>query len=104
MEKDNKYRVLVDDNFHYHDEDYRREAGEYDSEAEAVSVCRQISKASLDELYEPGMKAHDLIAKYQALGDDPWILGPEAKNIFSAWEYVEKNAKNYILKKKLYAD
>jgi hypothetical protein len=54
------YKVMVDDNFHYQDEEERREKGVYDSPREAAEVCRGIVDQSLADGYRPGISAKDL--------------------------------------------
>lgn len=42
-----KYIVMVDDNFHYMDEDERYQAGEFDTPQEAINLCKEIVEASI---------------------------------------------------------
>jgi hypothetical protein len=49
-----RFRVLVDDNFHFTDEDERHQAGEYDDYESAVAKCRAIVEESLQEQLKPG--------------------------------------------------
>jgi hypothetical protein len=90
-----KYKVLVDDNFHYMEEDARTELGTYDSVEEALAACRNIVDAWLAANYKPGMSAKELIEQYRSFGDDPFIVGlpgvPEQVK-FSAWDYAAERA------------
>jgi hypothetical protein len=49
-----KYRVLVDDNYHYMDESERYELGEFDTLEEAVAACKKVVDAFLKDAYRPG--------------------------------------------------
>jgi hypothetical protein len=86
-----RYKVLVDDNFHYMDEDERSEYGVFDSIEAAAAACRQIVDRSLQHLYKPGMTAAELYDQYTSFGDDPFIVplgGGGAPARFSAWGYA----------------
>jgi hypothetical protein len=50
-----RYRVLVDDNFHYMNADERRQAGVYKTVDKALAVCRRIVDRSLEQMYRRGM-------------------------------------------------
>jgi len=86
-----RYKVLVDDNFHYQDQDERWEHGTYESVEEAIAACRDIVDRSLEEEYTVGMSAEALYRRYVSFGDDPFIVvldGPHEGVIFSAWTYA----------------
>jgi hypothetical protein len=87
-----KYRVLVDDNFHYMDESERYCAGEYDTEEEAVNKCKAIVESSLEGSKKIESNAADLYASYTMFGEDPFIMGPTNGN-FSAWDYAKQRSK-----------
>ena len=55
-----RYRVMVDDNFHYMDIDARREQGTYETVEEALAACRGIVDHGLAEKYTPGVSAEAL--------------------------------------------
>jgi hypothetical protein len=88
-----KYRVLVDDNYHYMDESERYEHGEFDTLEEAVVACKRIVDEFLTANYKPGMSAGELEELYKMFGEDPWVAGggPEVK--FSAWTYASERAR-----------
>ena len=91
-----RYRVMVDDNFHYMDENERYEHGTYDTMDEALAVCRAIVEQSLKHGYAPGMTAEALYEGYVAFGDDPFIIvidGTDERAKFSAWTYAKGAAK-----------
>jgi hypothetical protein len=83
---DKKFIVMVDDNFHFMDEDSRYCLGEFDNEAEALAAARQVVDRFLLENYKSGMTAEELWEGYANFGEDPWI----SNHSFSAWEYARK--------------
>jgi len=88
-----KYRVLVDDNFHYMDEDERSSHGEFDTLDAAIDVCKSIVDRCLEHHYEPGMTAESLYSQYTSFGEDPFIVGPGISTpVFSAWTYAKQRA------------
>ena len=87
------YRVLVDDNFHYMQEDERYEAGTFGSYAEALAKCKAIVEACLRQMAKPGMTADELYSSYVTFGDDPWIPEtPTDADRFSAWDYARERS------------
>src|SRR6185369_13898070 len=86
-----RYKVLVDDNFHYQDADARWEHGNYESVEEALAACREIVDRSLEEQYRVGMSAEALYHRYVSFGEDPFIVAQDGTDkgvIFSAWSYA----------------
>ncbi len=84
-----RYRVMVDDNFHYMDEDERYCDGSYDDYDTALVRCKAIVDSCLTSQYEPGMAADALFARYRDFGQDPFILpSPSDRQHFSAWTYA----------------
>jgi hypothetical protein len=79
------YKIFVDDNFHFMDEDERYCAGEFETAAEALAKCRQIVEADIENCAKPGMTAAEIYDAYTSFGDDPFIKGVE----FSAWTYAK---------------
>ena len=91
-----RYRVVVDDNFHYMDPDERREQGTYETVEEALATCRGIVDHSLAENYEPGVSADALYDHYVGFGDDPFIVvlgGADDRAKFSAWDYAKERCR-----------
>lgn len=88
------YTVMVDDNFHYMEEDERRTLGTFVTLEEALAACRGVVDRWLAEHCAPGMTAAELYSQYVSFGDDPFILGDEdgARCSFSAWDYAKKRA------------
>jgi hypothetical protein len=89
-----RYKVLVDDNFHYHDPNDRRLHGVYETAAEAIAACRAIVEKSLEEEGRPGISAESLYERYTSFGDDPFIVvdgaDADARVTFSAWSYAKE--------------
>jgi hypothetical protein len=85
------FRVLVDDNFHYMDEEHRYQHGEFLTFEAAVAAAQQIVDEYLASAYESGMTARELFESYMAFGEDPFILSPDIKGVpFSAWDYARR--------------
>ena len=93
------YKVMVDDNYDYTDEEKRYAHGEYGTLEAAIEACKKIVDEWLESAYQPGMNAEKLCSSYKNFGLDPWIAGAE-KKIFSAWEYAEKRCAEICSKRK----
>ena len=87
--EDFPFKVFIDDNFNYMDENERYQIGEYETEEEAISVCKQVVDDYLLSSYEPSMTAEQLLENYVNFGDDPFIRGGGTENSFSAWDYAK---------------
>jgi hypothetical protein len=57
---DPKYRVLIDDNFWFDEEEERHEHGSYNTLEEAVAVAKRIVDDFLVANHKPGMTAVEL--------------------------------------------
>ena len=91
-----RYKVMVDDNFHYQDSDERWEQGTYETVEEALAACRGIVDQSLQEEYRPGISAEALYRRYLSFGDDPFIVvldGSDDRATFSAWSYAKERCR-----------
>jgi len=84
---------MIDDNFHYMDEDYRYEDGVFETEAEAIAAAKAIVDDFLISNRKPRMSAEELYRFYTAFGDDPFIVGPERGVLFSAWDYAKERCR-----------
>jgi len=80
-----KYIVMVDDNYHYMNEDERYKHGEYDTPEEAISVCKKIVECSIE--YENGATPGELYSNYCMFGEDPFIIGDVG---FSGRDYAKE--------------
>ncbi|MEA3226247.1 MAG: hypothetical protein U9Q07_09875 [Planctomycetota bacterium] len=83
------YTVMVDDNFHPHDEDERYELGAFDTLDEAIAACKKCVDEDLEGIRKPGMTAEDLYDHYTRFGSDPFILDLLPGLTFSAWAYAK---------------
>lgn len=93
-----KYKVLVDDNFHFMDEEGRYQHGVYTTAGEAIAVCKKIVDEDLRGYCEsnPGITADRLYDLYVSFGDDPFIVASELSDDpveFSAWDYAKEQSK-----------
>jgi hypothetical protein len=85
------FRVFVDDNFHYMEEEERRELGSFPTADAALEASRRIVDEYLVSAYRPGMTAEQLFSSYQAFGEDPFIKSEDGKAITcSAWESAKQ--------------
>ena len=89
-----RYKVMVDDNFHYMEEDGRSEHGTFATAAEALDACRRLVDQSLLAEYKDGDTAGELYERYTSFGDDPFVvaLGDALKTEFSAHTYAHECA------------
>ena len=88
-----KYTVMVDDNFHYMNEDERHTHGTFATVEEANAACRALVDKWLASHYEPGMTPEKLYNSYVSFGEDPFVVGPPGEDMsgtFSAWDYARK--------------
>jgi len=83
-----KYKVCIDDNFHYMDESERSSAGSYDSLDKAIAKCKSITIDSLKSLVEEGITPEKLSAQWAMFGEDPFIVGGEGGVPFSARKFI----------------
>ena len=85
-----KYKVVVDDNFHFMDESERYTHGEFDSAPDALSAAKALVDADLKSLYRAGMTASTLYEHYMSFGNDPYIVTEDQGCRFSAWSYAKE--------------
>jgi hypothetical protein len=83
-----KYKICVDDNYHYMDESERYPADSCSSLEEAVERCKEFTIKSLQGLYEDGITAEDLSAQWAMFGEDPYVVGGDGSVPFSARKFV----------------
>lgn len=82
------FRVLVDDNFHYMDEDERYTLGEFESWTDAVMAAKRLVDTFLSDNHQAGMSPDALYEQYTSFGDNPFIV-PQPEGLeFSAWDYA----------------
>ena len=84
------YKVEVDDNFHFMDEDERWCLGEFATYEEAIAAAKKM----VDDFFEDskGTPAEESYEGFTMMGDDPFIVAfggaPCPENHFSAWDYA----------------
>ena len=83
-----KYKIYVDDNYHYMDESERYVADSYSSLEEAVERCKELTIKSLEDLYEDGITPENLSAQWAMFGEDPFIRGGDGSVPFSARKFI----------------
>jgi len=85
------YRVFVDDNFHYMDDDYRVTLGDFDTLDAAIAAARARVDECLQDLMTPGLTADELFRSYMHFGDDPFVVAPGTTDVlFSARNYARE--------------
>lgn len=82
------YKVYVDDNYHYMDQDHRYELGTYASYDEAIEASKKIVDAFLIENKSSFETADELCASYCMFGEDPFIMAKVTFKKFSARSYA----------------
>lgn len=85
-----KYKVFVNDNFHYMDETERYELGTFETCEEAINACKKIVDEYLMSAYKKGMMSNELYESYLMFGEDPFIVCEDNHCTFSAWDYAKK--------------
>ena len=97
-----RYKVLVDDNFHFMDASERYTLGEYKTLEEATVACKRMvddflidasaSDSYKNSTYKPGTASENLYAYYVMFGEDPFIVprGLDLETHFSAWNYAKQ--------------
>ena len=88
------YKVMVDDNFHYTDDDERSEYETFLTVEEALGTCRRLVDEALLAQYQDDETAVQLFERYKSFGDDPFVVALDSapKIEFSAWTYAEQRA------------
>lgn len=81
-----RYIVMIDDNFHYMDEEHRYKHGTFSTFEKAVAACKKIVDEELRDMLKQGVKPEDLSATWSMYGSDPFIIGGSER--FSARDYV----------------
>jgi hypothetical protein len=89
-ERGRQYTVVVDDNFHYQDEEERSELGGFSDRESALARCRQIVDGFLADQYRERMPVEELWQLYVNFGEDPWVPVSPGEVGFSAWDYARR--------------
>jgi hypothetical protein len=92
------YRVMVDDNFHFMDEDERWHLGDFAIYEDALNAAKKLVEGFFSE-NSVGQPEDELYAGYMSFGDDPWIVpigdAPESPTKFSAWDYAKELSRQF---------
>lgn len=91
-----KYKVLVDDNFHYMDESERYTLGEFDTCEAAIAACKRIVDDFLLSSDLQEATPERLYSQYTMFGDDPFIITQDPACKFSAWDYAKRRCAEII--------
>lgn len=86
------YTVMVDDNFHYMDEEHRTKHGAYATFEKAVTACKKIVDEDLRDMLKQGVTPEDLSSTWSMYGSDPYIVGGSRR--FSARDYVGEKTRS----------
>ena len=81
-----RYTVMVDDNFHYMDEEHRYKYGEFSTYEKAVAACKKVVDEELRDMLKQGVRLEALSATWSLYGSDPFVVGGSRR--FSARDYV----------------
>lgn len=90
-----RYKILIDDNFHFMDENHRYEWKSFSAMEEAIAECKRIVDSDLVGFLKPGITATELYDLYETFGDDPFIVAVDPNDQpvhFSAWEYAKERS------------
>ncbi len=89
------YCVLIDDNFHYMDEERRSHVAIYANYEHALERAKEITRKSV--LRNKGATYDETFENYMDFGDDPFIQAigdaPRPKERYSAWTAAKLFAK-----------
>jgi hypothetical protein len=90
-----RYKVMVDDNFHYMEDD-RYEFGRFSTIEQAIAACKRIVDDDLSAFAKGKNYApDDLYEHYVSFGSDPFIVALDPKDdrpCFSAWGYAKERS------------
>ena len=79
---------MIDDNYHYMDERYRKSAGDFEDYESALDLAQKITFESL--VSNEASTAAETYEKYQSFGKDPFIMpigdAPKPEEDYSAWD------------------
>lgn len=72
-----------------------RSAGEYDRVEDAIATAKRLVDRSLVGFASRGRMSEELYEYYCLFGDDPYIVGGDAKAEFSAREYARERCREF---------
>ena len=85
-----RYTVIVDDNFHYMDEEHRHKYGKFSTYEKAVAACKKIVDEELRDMLKQGVRHEELSSTWSLYGSDPYIMGGSGR--FSARDYASEKS------------
>jgi len=85
------YCVIVDDLYHYMDEDARYEAGEFATADEALACCIRILRSDLKAMAADCPTVDSLYGQWLSFGEDPFIVTTDGSSS------VEWSSRQYVL-------
>jgi hypothetical protein len=88
-----KYKVFVDDNFHYMDESERYAHGEFDSCERAVEACKRIVDEFFLSYDLDSVTPEYLWQQYAFFGVDPFVVSTDPNCRFSARDYASQRCR-----------
>ena len=93
QEQPSKFQVIVEDNYHYMEDDDRRVVGTFDTYEKALAAARKIVTNSVKHCAEDKRDAGEIHACYVMFGEDAWILPtPEGVESFSGRTFAQSVA------------
>jgi hypothetical protein len=98
----NKYKVLIDDNFHFMDEEHRYEHGTFGTADEAIAACKRIVDNELTYMLKPHMTADDLYGLWVMFAEDPYVIPlnrTDARVHFAACDYAKEQCEVFATSK-----
>ena len=87
-----KYKVIVDDNFHFMEKSESYSSGVYDTYEEAVVKCKEIIDGFLESAKNTDENTEQLYSTFVMYGETPHIHG-EKLGDFSATNYAKQRCK-----------
>jgi hypothetical protein len=90
-----RFKVMVDDNFHYMDEEERYEHATFSTSEEAIAACKRIIDDELSEWAKGNITPDELYDLYISFGSDPFIVAVDSNDdrpCFSAWNYAKERS------------
>lgn len=84
-----KYKVIIDENFHFMDENERYRSGGYQTFEDAVNKCKQILDEFLTDAKSVNDTPESLYMTWRMYGENPFVVGGKTSEKFIASEYVE---------------
>jgi hypothetical protein len=90
-----RYKVLVDDNFHFTDVEHRYELGTFPRIGEAIAACKRVVDDDLEEWAKRRITAKELYELWACFGEDPFVIAINAEDKgrrFSAWDYAKRRS------------